>query len=135
MSTKKKKETSNKVPFSGQALALVTDFYTKETNTNDANAFVDFFHYPVETYFRETNVNKSKILQDKENYFKEWKNRTYTNITTTLVSCNNNEAKVKISFNYEINNGKKTLKGVSKHLLTIIKVKEKALISKVEVFK
>ena len=131
--TKSAKRTQ--IPFSGQALALVTDFYTKETSSNNANDFVDFFNYPVKTYFRHKNVNKAKIIKDKKDYFKSWKHRTYTNITTTLVSYDDKNAKVKISFNYEINNGKKTLKGVSKHLLTIINIEGKALISKVELVK
>jgi len=129
-----KKVPSTKVPFSGQALALVTDFYTKESRSNNADEFIGFFLYPVKTYFRDKNVDRSKIIADKNNYFKSWKNRTYTNITTTLVSNDEKTAKVKISFNYEINNGKKTLKGVSKHLLTILNMGGKPYISEVELY-
>jgi len=100
-------------------------------NSNDEKDFINFFNYPLKKYFRNKEVNQEHILKDKKNYFKSWKKRDYTNMKVTVLSKTEKEVKLKVSFNYAISNGKKTLRGKSKHLLSVIEVKGKALVSSV----
>ena len=124
--------TSSHHSFKEQAQSLVKELYTKEMTSNDPQEFVKYFHYPLEVYYRSRNVTKEKIIKDKKNYFQDWSKRNYTNIKTEIVKEASAEVKVKITFNYLLDNGKKTLKGESKHFLTVKKIDHKLFISKIE---
>ena len=122
--------------FENRAKELVLSLYKKEMTSNSADEFLEFFHYPVQTYYRTKNASKESIKKDKTNYFRDWKKRTYSNMKVELISSNNNEfAKVKIVFDYLLDNGKKELKGVSQHLLSIKKIDGKLLIVAIELVK
>jgi uncharacterized protein YfaS (alpha-2-macroglobulin family) len=139
---KKKKKTSTKTskklmhaPLPERAVSLVQDLYNKEMNSNNENEFIAFFNYPLKSYFRNKEVSQEHILKDKKNYFKSWSKRDYTNMKVTVISQTDEKVKVKVSFNYVISNGDKSLRGKSKHLLTVIEVKGKALVSSVQLNK
>jgi uncharacterized protein YfaS (alpha-2-macroglobulin family) len=122
--------------FESQAKALVRSLYKKEMTSTNANDFVSFFHYPMEVYYRTKNASKEIILKDKENYFRDWKKRVYKNIKLDVISSKNDEvAKIKIVFDYRLDNGKKELKGVSRHLLTVKKIDGELLIGSIELAK
>ena len=129
--TEKKDNTPSKAALFERATSLVENLYNKEMNSNDEKDFINFFNYPLKKYFRNKEVNQEHILKDKKNYFKSWKKRDYTNMKVTVLSKTEKEVKLKVSFNYAISNGKKTLRGKSKHLLSVIEVKGKALVSSV----
>jgi len=131
-SNKKKKVP---LPLSERAITLVKELYIKEMSSNDEQAFTSFFSYPVKNYFGKKEVSKEDILKDKKSYFKSWSNRTYNNLKVTLLSESTKEIKLKVTFDYVISNGKKQLKGKSKHLVTVAVAKEKLLISGIELYK
>jgi hypothetical protein len=138
---KKKKETTKKSKVADKkttketlavrAVSLVQDLYNKEMSSNNEKDFIAFFNYPLKSYFRNKEVSQKHILKDKKNYFKSWSTRQYSNMKVSVLSQTDKKIQVKISFNYSISNGKKTLRGKSKHLLTVIEVKGKALVSAV----
>ena len=124
-----------KKSLSSRAVSLVKKLYNREMNSNNENDFIEFFHYPLTDYFRHKDATKEIVLEDKKSYFKSWKTRKYSNIKVIVLSKNDKEVKIKISFDYTISNGKKTVNGKSKHLLTVIEFKDKALVSSVGVGK
>ena len=66
-------------------------------------------------------LTKDDIIKNKEKSNKEWAKKSYKIIDITILEENSamQEYKVKIIFDYILDNGKKTLKGRSQHLLTI----------------
>jgi len=133
VSSKKEKKTT--VPLSERAISLVKELYNKEMSSNDEEAFVSYFSYPLKNYFNKKEVSKEDILKDKKSYFKSWSSRNYTNMKVSVLSESTKEIKVKITFNYAISNGKKSLRGKSKHLVTVAVVKNKVLVSGIELYK
>ena len=122
---------TTKESLSVRAVSLVKELYNKEMSSNNEKDFTDFFNYPLTHYFRNKSATKETILKDKKNYFKSWKTRNYNDMKVIVLSENEKEVKVEVSFNYSISNGKKTLRGKSKHLLSVVDVKGKALVSSV----
>ncbi len=117
------------------AEALVREIYTKEMSSTNPIEFADYFSYPLKHYFGRENVTKEMLLTDKTDYFKDWATRSYDNIKTDIIKESRDEIEVKITFNYTISNGKKSLKGVSNHLLTIIEEKGKLVVSSIKLAK
>ena len=120
-----------KVAFKLRAEALVKELYTLEMRSQKASDFLHFYHYPLKKYFGKTEVTQSKILQDRANYFETFKKRTYNKLQTKIVSSDENQTVVKISFDYKIDNGKKAQTGTSRHKLTLIEVNGKPRISEI----
>ena len=120
-----------------EASSLVRSLYTKEMSSHNPKEFVDFFNYPVSTYYHSKNASQEMVEKDKRDYFKNWSQRLYKNIKIKIVSSNEKEKEVrlKIIFDYLLNNGKKEIKGTSQHLLTVKEIKGKLLITKVELAK
>ena len=130
------KYVAPKKSFEDSAKELVLSLYNKEMNSNSADEFVEFFSYPMKRYYRTKDATKEFIKKDKERYFHDWKKRIYKNMRLDIVGKATDEvAKVKIVFDYLLDNGKKELKGVSKHLLTVKKINGKLLITNIEVAK
>ena len=131
-----KKPVPSTISFQDKAKALVLSLYKKEMSSNNPNDFVAFFDYPLHKYYREENAPKGFVLKDKEKYFKAWSKRVYKNMKVEVLDAKNKkETKVKIVFDYVISNGKKELKGVSRHLLTVIEVNGKVFIKSIELAK
>ncbi|MCK5854474.1 MAG: hypothetical protein KAG56_04580 [Sulfurovaceae bacterium] len=125
-----------KKSFEESAKELVLSLYKKETISNDADDFVEFFSYPMVKYYRTKDASKAFILKDKKNYFKDWAKRTYGNIKVETVGTPTDEVvKVKIIFDYLLDNGKKELKGESRHLLTVKSVEGRLVIVSIELSK
>ncbi|HHS93162.1 MAG TPA: hypothetical protein ENK82_07435 [Campylobacterales bacterium] len=120
-----------------EAKALVQELYNKEMNSNTALEFTKFFHFPLTTYFKHTSFSKEALLEDKQNYFKTWHQRVYSNLTTEVVSYTKDDKKIKVgvSFDYKLYNGKKVLQGKSHHLVTVMKKDKALLITAIELFK
>jgi len=129
--------TSKKSTLNQKAKALVKELYTKEMNSKNPLEFANFFEFPLAIYFRNKDFTKEKLLQDKRNYFKTWTKRIYTNMKTSVEEENptKNEVKVKIRFDYQLNNGEKVLKGTSRHLLTVVEKSGKLKVTAVEIWK
>ncbi|CAA6823229.1 MAG: Alpha-2-macroglobulin [uncultured Sulfurovum sp.] len=127
-------ETLKKETLAKKAEKFVKKVYIQEMNSNNPLEFSDYFDYPLNIYFRNTNFSKEELLADKRKYFKEWSKRVYTNISTNIESINEKKKKVKvsISFDYKIYNGKKVLTGMSNHLLTVIEKEGKFLVKAIE---
>ncbi len=134
---KEPKKELKKESLADQAEALVKEIYTKEMHSNNPLEFAEFFSFPLDIYFRTKDFKKDELLADKRKYFKDWSKRVYTNMKTTIESQDKKkkEFKVKISFNYKIYNGKKVLKGVSNHLLTVVQKEGKMVVTAVELWK
>jgi hypothetical protein len=126
-----------KSTLSQKAQELVKEIYTKEMNSNNPLEFANFFEFPLAIYFRSKDFTKEKLIKDKRDYFKTWKKRIYTKMKTSVEEENptKNEVKVKIRFDYQLNNGKKVLKGTSKHLLTVVEKSGKLKVTAVEIWK
>ena len=136
LNSSKKEPVSSQISFHKKAKELVLSLYKKEMTSNHADDFIGFFHYPLTQYYRETNASKAFVLNDKKKYFKDWGKRVYKNMKVEVIdSDNQKETKVKIVFDYMIDNGKKELTGVSRHLLTIIEVNNQLLIKSIELVK
>ena len=120
-----------------KAEALVKELYMREMNSNNALEFVHYFKFPLPIYFRSKNFTKEALLKDKAIYFKNWTKRVYSDIKTTVesVDVKTKTVKVGISFDYKLYNGKKVLKGVSNHLLTVALKDDKMVISAVELWR
>jgi len=120
-----------------EASSLVRSLYIKEMSSHNPKEFIDFFRYPVSTYYHTKNASQEMVEKDKANYFKNWSQRLYKNIKIKIISSDEKEKEVhvKIIFDYLLNNGKKELKGTSQHLLTVKEVHGKLLITKVELAK
>ena len=99
--------------------------------------FIELFSYPIKSYFNKKSFTRADVLKDKAKYIHDWKTREYSNIKLKTISLDKKirEIKVKITFNYRLDNGKKELKGVSRHLLTIREIGGDVLITKIEVAK
>jgi hypothetical protein len=106
-------------------------------NSNNPLEFANYFDFPLSLYFRTKAFTKEQLLADKQKYFKEWSQRAYTNMSTSVEEHNDAEkkVKVKITFDYQLYNGKKTLTGQSNHLLTVVEKEGKVLVSAVELWK
>ncbi|NEW61001.1 hypothetical protein GSY74_06855, partial [Sulfurovum sp. bin170] len=124
---------SNKT-IESKAKKIVKSLYYREMQRNNPDEFIELFHYPISTYYRTQNATKEDIVKDKQEYFKKWTKRVYSNIRLSIVSADHSkkEVKVKIVFDYLLKNGEKELEGVSRHLLTLGEVGGKLLITKVE---
>ena len=134
-STTKTTQILKKESFENRAKALVLSLYKKEMSSTNPDEFMEFFSYPVAKYYREKDASKEFVKKDKANYFRDWSKRSYSNMKVELMSSIGDEvAKVKIVFDYVIDNGKKELKGVSRHLLSVKEVGGRILIVGVEVF-
>lgn len=106
-----------------EAKELVQTFYTQEMNSNNELEFTKFFYFPIETYFRKSDVNQEALLKDKRDYFDSWSKRLYSNLKTKVTAYTdpNEKIQVEVSFNYTLSNGKKVLEGQSNHLVTLLK--------------
>jgi len=134
--SRERKISTPKISFDEEAKKLVLALYHREMTSNNPDDFVEFFNYPIQTYYRKKNASKGFLLADKKNYFKDWSKRTYNNINVEVIDSKDNIfTKVKIVFNYILSNGKKELKGISKHLLTVEKINNQQLITNIEVVK
>jgi uncharacterized protein YfaS (alpha-2-macroglobulin family) len=124
--------SSKKESFLERAKALVKKLYTLEMNSNNELEFSEFFQYPLTQYYRTKDASKEEVLKDKKSYFKDWSKRIYNNMKIEVIKHSAHKAEVKIEFDYIINNGKKVLKGESKHFLTVEEDKNaKVFISRV----
>ena len=134
---KEVKKEPKKETLADKAEALVKEIYTKEMHSNNPLEFAEFFSFPLDIYFRTKDFKKDELLADKRKYFKDWSKRVYTHLKTTIESEDKKkkEFKVKITFNYKIYNGKKVLKGVSNHLLTVVQKDDKMVVTAVELWK
>ena len=134
---KEVKKEPKKESLAEKAKALVKEIYTREMHSNNPLEFVEFFSFPLEIYFRTKDFKKDELIADKRKYFKDWSKRVYTHIKTTIESeeKQKKEFKVKVTFNYKIYNGKKVLKGVSNHLLTVVQKDNKMVVVAVELWK
>ncbi len=132
-----KKSLDKKVSFEDRANSLVKKLYYREMQSNNPADFVELFSYPITQYYHKQNATKQDVIKDKANYFKEWKERDYKNINLKTIHLNKKlkEITIQITFNYVIKNGKKELKGVSRHLVTIKEIGKKLLITKIKVSK
>ncbi|CAA6812552.1 MAG: Alpha-2-macroglobulin [uncultured Sulfurovum sp.] len=121
--------------FEQKAESLVKKIYRQEMNSNNPLEFANYFDFPLNIYFRSKNVKKEALLADKRQYFQDWSKRAYSNLITSIEEHHEKSVKVKVSFDFSIYNGKKTLTGESKHLLTVIEKEGKLLVSSVELWK
>jgi hypothetical protein len=127
---------SEKYIFRENSKALALSLYKKEAISNNANEFISFFSYPVTKYYREEYASKEFILKDKEKYFRDWGQRIYKNIRVNIIDIIANDGvKIKVVFDYVLNNGIKQIEGVSTHYLTIKKINDKPLITRIELGK
>ncbi len=120
-----------------RAKALVKKLYYREMQSSNPSDFIELFSYPIKSYFNKKSFTRADLLKDKAKYIIEWRVREYSNIKLKTISLDKNskEVKIKITFNYKLKNGKKELKGVSRHLLTIKEIDGEVLITKIEVAK
>ncbi len=120
-----------------RAKALVKKLYYREMQSNNPADFIELFSYPIKSYFNKKSFTRADVLKDKAKYIHDWKTREYSNIKLKTISLDkkSKEIKIKITFNYRLENDKKELKGVSNHLLTIVQKDNKMLITAVELFK
>ena len=111
---------------------MALSFYKKEEISNNPYEFIDFFSYPIIKYYGEEYVSKEFMLENKEKYFQDWEQRIYTNIKTDIVEIVSDDIiKIKVVFDYQLNNGTRMIEGTSNHLLTIKKIHGKALITSI----
>ncbi|CAA6807465.1 MAG: Alpha-2-macroglobulin, partial [uncultured Sulfurovum sp.] len=131
------KQDSTQTTFEEEAKALVQKIYQQEMNSNNPLEFANYFDFPLKVYFRDKNFSKEALLADKRKYFKDWSQRAYSNMKTSIKEYNKQEqeVKVKVTFDYKIYNGKKALTGESNHLLTVIQKKGKILVRSIELVK
>lgn len=117
-----------------QAMNLVKRFYTKEMTSNNELEFRRFFHFPIETYFRKTEVNEKTLVEDKREYFKTWSKRLYSNLNIKVshYDASTKRIQVEVRFNYSLSNGTKVLKGQSSHKVTLEKKENKLSIIAIE---
>jgi len=133
---KTERENREAYDFQETSKSVVLYFYRREETSNNANEFVNFFSYPVTKYYREEYASKEFILKDKEKYFRDWGQRIYKNIRVNIIDIiANDEIKIKVVFNYVLNNGIKQIEGVSTHYLTIKKINGEPLITRIELGK
>ena len=120
-----------------RAKALVKKLYYREMQSNNPADFIELFSYPIKSYFNKKNFSRDDILKDKAKYIADWKVREYSNIKLKTMSIHKKkrEVKIKITFNYRLKNGKKELKGVSRHIVTIKEIGGEVLISEIEIDK
>ena len=114
-----------------RAKRLVHWLYITEMSSNDEVEFSKFFHYPLSLYFRTKNASKEDILKDKRDYFKAWSKRVYSNINIKVLKSFEKKAELQIRFDYALNNGKKVLKGESKHFVTVELIDEKVWVTRI----
>jgi len=125
----KSSKVKGKELFIERAKKLVEELYKTEMNSNDALEFSKFFHYPLTLYFRTKNASKDFILNDKKNYFTDWSKRIYNNMHIEVLSQTKGRVELKIVFDYIINNGKKVLKGESRHFIIVENIGDRVLIT------
>ncbi len=131
----KDKKVKKEESLEKRAKALVKKLYYREMQSSNPADFIELFSYPIDSYFNKKSFTRADLLKDKAKYLHDWKVREYSNIKLKTISLDkkSKEIKIKITFNYRLKNGKKKLKGVSKHLLTIKKIDGDVLITKIEV--
>ncbi|MBD3843984.1 MAG: hypothetical protein IE909_19330 [Campylobacterales bacterium] len=105
--------------------------------SDDAKSFLPLFNYPVEVYFRKKEATKKDVLDDKIGYLSKWQKRSYSGIQLETVRLDNakKEAVIKITFDYLLENQKKSLTGTSRHLITLKEIDGEMLITKLELAK
>lgn len=120
-----------------QAKKVVKRLYYREMQSDDAKSFLPLFNYPVEVYFRKKEATKKDVLDDKMGYLSKWQKRSYSGIQLETVRLDNakKEAVIKITFDYLLENKKKSLTGTSRHLITLKEIDGEMLITKLELAK
>jgi uncharacterized protein YfaS (alpha-2-macroglobulin family) len=139
------KGKSQKARSSKQALSIeekvknrVKEFYMLEAAGSKPNDFIPYFSYPVKQYFNKKNVSKAYILNNKKRYNTEWPQKKYriNSIEITGEDKQSQTYSVKIIFEYHLKNSRgKSIKGISKHLLSIKHDNGKLLIEKITTMK
>ncbi len=113
------------------------EYYMLEASSTNPNDFIKYFNYPIARYFNHRAVDKEYMLDDKAEYNREWRYKKY-DIKDIKIINKNLKAKiyrVKITFGYKLKNSRgKTLRGISRHLITFREIKGKLLIDKIEIF-
>ena len=117
--------------FVDRAKELVKELYRVEMSSNNEFDFIKFFHYPLAQYYHTKHASKDDVLKDKKSYFKNWSKRFYNHIAVEVLNSSHHKAELKIEFDYSLNNGKKVLKGHSKHFLSVEEINGKVVITKV----
>jgi uncharacterized protein YfaS (alpha-2-macroglobulin family) len=101
---------------------LVRELYRLEESNARPEESLGYFHFPLKGYFGRENLTADDILQNKSKNNQEWSKKRYS--IKEIVVVDEDKAlqryRVKIVFDYTLDNGKKILKGTSSHLLTII---------------
>ena len=76
-------------------------------------------------------------MQNKKRYNRDWPQKKYDIYKVEIISEDKQMQtySVKITFEYKLQNRNKSLKGVSKHLLTLKNSNGKLYIEEIEIFK
>jgi len=109
-----------------------------EAAGSNPNNFIPYFSYPVKQYFNKKNVSKVYILNNKKRYKTEWPKKKYriNSIEITGEDKQSQTYSVKIIFEYHLKNSRgKSIKGISKHLLSIKHDNGKLLIEEITTMK
>ncbi len=104
-----------------RVIKLVRDYYLLEEKNADPKEFLEYFHFPLKRFFNTGDVSKSDMLENRERSNKDWIKKRYNINDITVVNQEDSlqQYKVKIVFDYLLDNNTKTLQGRSKHLLSI----------------
>ncbi|MEA1953745.1 MAG: alpha-2-macroglobulin family protein [Campylobacterota bacterium] len=117
---------------------MVRKYYRLEAMSSNENVFLPYFKYPVKKYFNKVNATKAYILEDKKHYNHDWIEKEYDIYSIDVIASNEQMQtySVKIIFHYKLTNKKgKSMKGISKHLLSVKNSNGKLYIEKIELFK
>ena len=117
---------------------MVRKFYMLEATSSNPKDFLPYFKYPVKKYFSKKNVTKEYILENKKRYNRDWPQKKYDIYKVEIIGENKQQQtySVKIVFEYRLTNRRgKSIKGMSKHLLSVKESKGKLYIEKIEAVK
>jgi hypothetical protein len=122
---------------SDEVKSLVRDFYLLEASNAAPREFLEYFHFPIKKHFNKEGMGQYDLLENKDRYNKEWKRKSYDikDIQILQEDSSTQRFKVRIVFAYTLDNGRKKLRGVSKHLLTLQERNGKLAIESIEVAK
>ncbi len=101
---------------------IVRELYRLEETNARPKESLSYFHFPLKGYFGRENLTVDDILQNRAKNNREWAKKRYSIKDISVVDEDKalQRYRVRIVFDYILDNGKKILKGTSRHLLTII---------------
>jgi hypothetical protein len=130
----KKEETKHfsNTLYSKEKLERFIDRYMEISMSNRLKSYLDFFLFPLDRYFNQTDVSRDFVKKKRLKYIKKWINRFYEVKDIKVIKQKRDRVVIKITYAWKISSLTKELDGENILLMSLVHRNGKFYITSLE---